>query len=198
MARSIHDRLVRSILHTTLRFLDKTPVGRIIQRFTKDVSAIDNSLSRRCHNTIQLSLILIGRLIIIVAFAPSFLVPGIALLVIGGLVGQVYIRTQLPVKRYDSVECLTEELFALLGLIICNLSCNIFVFREMSNSRAPVISHFGASINGLVSIRAYGAQELFKNESMERIDKYTRTARPFWNLNRYVHPSYSRLLVTLI
>lgn len=98
-ARSIHDRLVRSILHTTLRFLDKTPVGRIIQRFTKDVSAIDNLLSRKCHNTIQLTLHLIGRLIIIVAFAPSFLVPGIAVLVIGGLVGQLYIKTQLPVKR---------------------------------------------------------------------------------------------------
>ena len=35
-----------------------------------------------------------------------------------------------------------------------------------------------------VSIRAFGAQDTFKTESLHRIDKYTRNARTFYNLNR--------------
>lgn len=35
------------------------------------------------------------------------------------------------------------------------------------------------------SIRAYGAQDAFRKESYKRIDKYSRAARTFYNLNRY-------------
>ena len=37
-----------------------------------------------------------------------------------------------------------------------------------------------------VSIRAYGAQELFKNELMTKIDHYTKVARTSSNLNRWI------------
>ncbi|KAF7367211.1 ATP-binding cassette transporter [Mycena sanguinolenta] len=51
---------------------------------------------------------------------------------------------------------------------------------------APVLGHFGAAIAGLTSIRAYGAQNSIIKISLDRIDKYTRTARTFYNLNRWV------------
>lgn len=63
----------------------------------------------------------------------------------------------------------------------------------MSNARSPVFSHFGATLNGLTSIRAYGAEELFKRKSIELIDHYTRPARTFFNLNRYAYTSYYTL-----
>lgn len=37
-----------------------------------------------------------------------------------------------------------------------------------------------------VSIRAYGAQEAFRQESLKRIDHYTRIARTSWNVNRWI------------
>ena len=37
-----------------------------------------------------------------------------------------------------------------------------------------------------VSIRAYSAQDLFKKESLDRIDKFSRPARTFYNLNRWI------------
>lgn len=56
----------------------------------------------------------------------------------------------------------------------------------MSNARSPLFSHFGAAIGGLTSIRAYGAEQQFKTESLKRVDKYTRPARAFYNLNRWI------------
>lgn len=55
----------------------------------------------------------------------------------------------------------------------------------MSNARSPVFSHFGAAIEGITSIRAYGAQRMFATEALKRIDHYTRPARTFYNLNRF-------------
>lgn len=37
-----------------------------------------------------------------------------------------------------------------------------------------------------MSLRAYGAQEAFIQESMKRLDRYTRAASTFYNLNRWV------------
>ncbi len=38
----------------------------------------------------------------------------------------------------------------------------------------------------LASIRAYGAESAFIQESLNRIDRYTRTTRAYYNLNRWV------------
>lgn len=48
--------------------------------------------------------------------------------------------------------------------------------REMSNAKSPLFSHFSAAFNGIVSIRAYGAQQKFRVEAQRRADKYTRAA----------------------
>ncbi|KAJ6500769.1 P-loop containing nucleoside triphosphate hydrolase protein [Mycena sanguinolenta] len=59
------------------------------------------------------------------------------------------------------------------------------VKREMY-ARAPILGHFGAAVTGLVSIRAYGAQEAFINISLKHINHYTRSARTFQNLRRWI------------
>ena len=56
----------------------------------------------------------------------------------------------------------------------------------MSNAKSPLFSHFSAAVNGIVSIRAYGAQEKLRAEARRRADKYTRAATAFYNLNRWV------------
>jgi ABC-type multidrug transport system fused ATPase/permease subunit len=76
--------------------------------------------------------------------------------VVGGILGELYIHGQLSVKR------------------------------EMSNAKSPLFSHFAAAVNGIVSIRAYGAQEKLRIEARRKADKYTRTATAFYNLNRWV------------
>lgn len=37
-----HNRLVQSVLGTTLRWLDSTPQGRIVARFTQDMRSVDS------------------------------------------------------------------------------------------------------------------------------------------------------------
>lgn len=43
-AREIHRKLITAILGTTMRWLDSTPTGRIVSRFTQDIRAVDGGL----------------------------------------------------------------------------------------------------------------------------------------------------------
>ncbi|TBU53541.1 hypothetical protein BD310DRAFT_937787 [Dichomitus squalens] len=155
-SRSIHATLIRSVLSATLRWLDKTPTSRIIARCTQDIQCIDGQLANTLNWLIELTVAMLGKFLAVVTFSPIFIIPGVVISAIGSWCGQIYIKAQLSVKR------------------------------EMSNAKAPVLGHFGAAIAGLTSIRAYGAQEYFRQESYRRIDKYVRAARTFYNLNRWV------------
>ncbi|KAF7794061.1 hypothetical protein EIP86_005190 [Pleurotus ostreatoroseus] len=97
-----------------------------------------------------------ARLIAVILYTPTFLAPAVFIAVFGAWLGQMYMKSQLSIKR------------------------------EMSNAKAPVLSVVTGAISGLVSIRAYGAQDAFQNLTRERIDVYIRAARTFWNLNRWV------------
>ncbi|KZV91547.1 P-loop containing nucleoside triphosphate hydrolase protein [Exidia glandulosa HHB12029] len=155
-SRSIHNRLIDSILGTTLRWLDVVPTSRVITRCTQDLRAVDGPVSSELSDLIELGVALLCKLCAVIFMSPIFVVPGMIAASVGWWCGQLYIASQLSVKR------------------------------EMSNARSPVLGHFGAAITGLTSIRAYGAEAAFKTESMKRIDKYTRAARSFYNLNRWI------------
>lgn len=129
-------------------------MGRIIQRFTMDIRAIDGPLSERTESMLQLTVHMIQRLSIIVWFTPAFLLPGAVLAVAGLTIAQLYIKAQLPVKRYCLHISLSATTYSRHTLSM--------IIRELSLARAPLISHFGAAIHGLTSIRAYGVQESFK------------------------------------
>ncbi|KAJ7141437.1 hypothetical protein C8R44DRAFT_763446 [Mycena epipterygia] len=60
------------------------------------------------------------------------------------------------------------------------IASQLSVKREMSNAKAPVLAHCP------VSVRAYGAQEALIEVSMKRINRLSRAARTFSNVNRWV------------
>ncbi|KZT69185.1 hypothetical protein DAEQUDRAFT_727082 [Daedalea quercina L-15889] len=155
-SRVIHSSLVSSILGTTLRWLDMTPASRIITRCTQDIQAIDSTLVDYFFWWTEHSGTMVTRLGAVVIMSPLMLIPGSTIFVLGALCGYLYINAQLSSKR------------------------------EMSLAQAPVLGNFGAAMAGLVSIRAYGAQDMFRQESYIRIDKYSRAARSFYVLYQWI------------
>ncbi|KAJ7274255.1 P-loop containing nucleoside triphosphate hydrolase protein [Mycena rebaudengoi] len=155
-SKKIHKNLTESILSAPLRWLDVTPTSRIIARVTNDVRAVDDAIPAQLWQLSAMANSMLVKFVAVIIYTPIFFFPGLLVGAVGSWVGQMYIAAQLPVKRL------------------------------MSNTRAPVLAHFGAAISGLVSIRAYGAEKKFGLESLSRIDRYTRAGRNFYNLNRWV------------
>ncbi|KAI0365037.1 P-loop containing nucleoside triphosphate hydrolase protein [Pilatotrama ljubarskyi] len=155
-ARIVHKELVTSVLGTTLRWLDKTPTARIITRCTVDIQTLDTRFARTAELLVEVSIFMLLKMLAVVLFSPIFIIPAAMVAIAGGLCGHVFMRAQLSVKR------------------------------EMSNYKAPVLSHFGAAVGGITSVRAYGAEEAFKAEAYSRIDRYSRVAVTHENLNRWL------------
>ncbi|KAJ7148752.1 P-loop containing nucleoside triphosphate hydrolase protein [Mycena crocata] len=154
-SKIIHTRLVQSIFGTTFRWLDITPTSRIIARCTGDTDVLDDSLSESLWDLISTTLSQLMALVAIVLFTPLFFLPGALVGILGAWCGRIYMASQLSVKR------------------------------EMSNAKAPVLGHIGATLAGLASVRAYGAQKALIQISIDRINRLTRVSRTFANLNRW-------------
>jgi len=80
---------------------------------------VDSTIPDYLNAVLSMGLSMFAKFIAVVIFSPVFLFPGVAAFAIGALLGQIYIKAQLSVKR------------------------------EMSNARSPVLSHFGAAIAGI-------------------------------------------------
>ncbi|KAH9972688.1 hypothetical protein BJV74DRAFT_879749 [Russula compacta] len=155
-SRSIHGELIEAVLGTTLRRLDTTPTSRVIARVTQDIRALDNSIPNTFIWLIEISVAMLIKFTAVVYLTPVFIIPGVITATLGASLGHVYMKAQIAIKR------------------------------EMSNAKAPVLGHFGAAVAGLSSIRAYGAQFAFREESYRRIDRYMRAGRSFYDMNRWI------------
>ncbi|XP_032455621.1 multidrug resistance-associated protein 1 isoform X6 [Nasonia vitripennis] len=139
-ARQMHIVMLRGVMRAPLTFFDTTPIGRIISRFAKDVDVLDTSLPQQISDTIYCTFEVIATLVVISYSTPIF----ISVIVPTGLlyyfIQRFYVATSRQLKRLESV------------------------------SRSPIYSHFGESVTGAQTIRAYGMQERFIQESEKRVD----------------------------
>lgn len=58
-AKKLHNRLLDSVVHGSIRFFNTTPVGRIINRFSKDIETIDMRLNQSSRTVITFTATLI-------------------------------------------------------------------------------------------------------------------------------------------
>jgi hypothetical protein len=74
-SRKIHDRLVVSLLGSTFRWLDQTPVSRVIARCTQDIQAVDGSVASQTGWMIELTSSMLTHLAGVLIFTPVFIFP---------------------------------------------------------------------------------------------------------------------------
>ncbi|KAJ6584918.1 multidrug resistance-associated ABC transporter [Mycena capillaripes] len=155
-AKIIHAELINSVVGTTLRWLDTTPMSRVITRATQDMSKVDNNFAVLALNFTELTFFILTKFTAVMILSPAFILPGAIIVLLSVLTGRIYMIAQLPIQR------------------------------QTSAARSPMLAHFAAAISGLISIRAYGAEEAFLRESAIRIDHFLRPTISFWNLNRWI------------
>ena len=129
-------KLITLKLRISRRWLDETPTGRIISRFTQDIRAVDGIIPQAISSLTDIGIALVTKIVVIVIFTPIFLVPAIAFSMAGFYLGNLYLRAQLSVKR--------EMRYAIAVLPLYTVSHMLF-----SNARSPLLAHFSAAIAGI-------------------------------------------------
>ncbi|GEM08785.1 ABC transporter [Rhodotorula toruloides] len=130
-ARNLHHMALEKVTQAPMSFFDTTPLGRLMNRFSKDTDSIDNRLNdslRMCLATIAQ----IGASIIVIAIVyPYFLIPTAVVLALFGMTSNFYRASARTIKRHDNV------------------------------LRSFLYAWFGESLTGLSTIRAFGEKERF-------------------------------------
>ncbi|KAG0209533.1 hypothetical protein BGX33_005482 [Mortierella sp. NVP41] len=156
-SRVLHERLLKSITRAKVRFFDTTPMGRIVNRFSSDISTIDDEVSNGIQGLFGCVTTLTGIIVIISVNMPIFLVAAFFIVIIYGVIGALYVPVSRDLKRLNS------------------------------NSKSPILNHFNESLNGLATIRAYGFQKRFLSKSLTNLDDNNRTFFLLWSTNRWLH-----------
>ncbi|XP_058061172.1 ATP-binding cassette sub-family C member 4-like [Anopheles bellator] len=127
-SQNLHDSMFNGCVSAPMRFYDTNPSGRILNRFSKDMGSVDELLPKATLDASQIILSLCGTIVVTVIVNPMFLIPLAVLGIIFVFVRRIFLKTSKNVKRLEGI------------------------------TRSPVFSHLAASLAGLPTIRAFGAQ----------------------------------------
>uniref|UniRef100_A0A4W5PLT9 ATP binding cassette subfamily C member 4 (PEL blood group) n=1 Tax=Hucho hucho TaxID=62062 RepID=A0A4W5PLT9_9TELE len=131
-AQTLHNRMFTAILRTPVRFFDVNPIGRILNRFSKDIGYLDSLLPWTFVDFIQVFLQILGVIIVAAVVIPWILIPVVPLLIVFLFLRRYFLQTSRDIKRLEST------------------------------TRSPVFSHLSSSLQGLWTIRAFKAQQRFQ------------------------------------
>ncbi|ORX63009.1 PSS-domain-containing protein, partial [Hesseltinella vesiculosa] len=152
----LHHQLLDRILHAKLRFFDTTPMGRILNRFSSDMETIDQGVAPNFSFLLYNIVSSVYVVVMITLVTPMFIVPGTLIALMFWQVGRYYLRSSRDMKRLNSV------------------------------SRSPIYVQFNETIQGVATIRAFGAQQRFIQDNFTKIDTNNRPFLWMWAANRWL------------
>lgn len=131
---------VTRVLRAPMSFFDTTPLGRITNRFSRDVDVMDNNLTDAIRMFFFTMAMITSVFILIIAYFHWFAVALVPLYTLFVLAASYYRSSAREVKRFESV------------------------------LRSDVFAKFGEGLSGVASIRAYGLQDRFIKDLRKSID----------------------------
>ncbi|PYI08342.1 P-loop containing nucleoside triphosphate hydrolase protein [Aspergillus sclerotiicarbonarius CBS 121057] len=141
VARTIHTRLLETVLQAPMALFYTTDKGSLTNRFSQDLELIDLELPVSLVQTTMILFIILAQTLLM-AVTSKYL--GAALPFLLGTVAALqifYLRTSRTLRLLD-VE-----------------------------AKAPLFSHFLETLSGLVTIRAYGWQEAYTRRNLQKINE---------------------------
>ncbi|GMM42117.1 hypothetical protein DAHU10_030270 [Hanseniaspora uvarum] len=164
-SKRLHNQAAYKILHVPMSYIDTTPVGTIINRFSKDIDVLDNELPMNLNFLLNMIFEIMGILIMAIIYLPWFAIatPFLCLLLI--VVLDIYQSTAREVKRLESVQ------------------------------RSFVVNNFQECMSGLNTIKMFKMQDMFVFKNDYTTDKQNEATIAFQSLQRWASNNVMLLAV---
>ncbi|KAF9581339.1 hypothetical protein BGW38_001686 [Lunasporangiospora selenospora] len=167
-AKTLHQQALKNIFRAPTSFFDTTPLGRIINRFSKDVDACDNLLSESYRMFTGTASMVISTFILIAVIFPYFLAPLVPMLVFYYYAAIYYRSSSRELKRLDSI------------------------------LRSSLYAHFAETLSGLATIRAYREQDRFIIRNEHFMDQENRPYFMSYSIQRWLGVRLETIANTLV
>ncbi|XP_066250978.1 ATP-binding cassette sub-family C member 4-like [Euwallacea similis] len=142
-SKNIHSSMFHCLLQAPMKFFDENPSGRVLNRFSKDMGAIDEILPKALLEAMQILLVMLSSL---VAVTVSNYYMFLAILILGAIFMKMrswFMASARDIKHLEGI------------------------------AKSSVFSHITSSLRGLVTIRAFQAEQELINEFDEHQDVHT-------------------------
>lgn len=152
----LHSKMLNNVMHSPMTFFDTTPLGRIVNRFSKDVDVLDLTIPQVLQTWLA-SLFQVMSTIVVIAIAiPIFLAAAVPIGILYYFIQRFYVSTSRQLKRLESI------------------------------TRSPVYSHFSESVTGAATIRAFHQETSFVTQSDLKVDENQSCYYPSIISNRWI------------
>ncbi|KAI4210068.1 MAG: hypothetical protein LQ351_007058 [Letrouitia transgressa] len=108
--------IMHRVSHSTFRFFDITPMGRLMNRMTSDMNTIDGHISFQLQNVAWLSITWVSSVVVIAAVTPIFLVFSLALTLAFIMIFLRFLPTSQSLRRLEMDFVSVERVVELLHL----------------------------------------------------------------------------------
>lgn len=139
-SRTMLQRAMTRVLRAPMSFFDTTPLGRITNRFSKDIQVMDNELSDAMRIYALTMTMIISVMVLIIVFFYYFVIALVPLFILFLLASNYYRASAREMKRHEAV------------------------------LRSMVYARFSEAITGTACIRAYGVENQFRRSIRSSID----------------------------
>jgi len=139
-SKSLHRRKMTFVMRAPMSFFETTPLGRIMNRFSKDIDTIHNTTSDSLRMFLLSAANISGSFVLIATVISWFLAAVGATVGVHYALALYYRASARELKRLDAI------------------------------LRSSLYAHFSESLTGLATIRAYGETERFRKESEDRMN----------------------------
>jgi ABC-type multidrug transport system fused ATPase/permease subunit len=156
-SRLIHARAFGFIMRASVPlFFDTTPIGRILNRVSKDLDQLDTLLPITLFNFVQNFTILLGVVAVCVAGSYWMVLLFIPIALVFVLVQKYFRNSQRELKRIENT------------------------------TRSPIFSLFSETLQGLSVIRAYGVEEDFMRRNSQIVELNSKVFEILWITQRWL------------
>ncbi|OAQ80527.1 ATP-dependent bile acid permease [Purpureocillium lilacinum] len=155
-SKRLHDRLMSAVTRAKFKFFDVTPLGQLMNRFSKDLEAVDQEISPVAIGVMSCALSLVVTVVLIAIITPGFLIAAVFIAGLFYLVATFYLRASRDLKRLESVQ------------------------------RSPLFQQFGETLSGMTTIRAYGDERRFIRDNLHKVNTQSRPFIYLWACNRWL------------
>uniref|UniRef100_A0A915DK60 Multidrug resistance-associated protein 1 n=1 Tax=Ditylenchus dipsaci TaxID=166011 RepID=A0A915DK60_9BILA len=188
----LHEGMLKNLLRSPMSFFDVTPLGRILNRFGKDVDLVDTRVPGTFLNFVGCTVMSICTVAVPMIVTPQVAAPIAVVLVVyiclmdvDGLDSLIprsaltFVRTAVSSMEIVGLIAIAVPPFIIVMVPLmviygCILRFYVSTSRQLkrleSTTRSPIFSHFQESVQGASSIRAYQAVDRFLIESQNRVD----------------------------
>ncbi|KAK7734458.1 ATP-binding cassette transporter yor1 [Botryosphaeria dothidea] len=135
----LHQAITR-VLRAPMSFFDTTPLGRITNRFSKDIDTMDNTLTDSMRMFLLTMAMISSVFALIIAYFHYFAIALGPLFLLFIFSASYYRASAREIKRHESV------------------------------LRSTVFSRFTEAVSGVATVRAYGLQPQFSRQIREAVD----------------------------